>query len=470
MYGRPIPHAGSTEVTVTPETEKTHGLPAADFSHEETVYELWREVGKLLSSSLPESTFRMWLDPLEPVGRRGETLFLRAPESVRAWAEKRYSGLILHAVSRVESSITRISFADLTDPDLNPDGPSGDCAPNPTHQFDRFVIGPGNHLAHAAALAVAEAPSEAYNPLFLHGAPGLGKTHLLGSIANYLKRNVPELVVRFTSAEAFTSEFVASLRENGTAEFKRRYRNIDVLLIDDIQFIAGKPHTEEEFFHTFNVLYESGSQIILSADRMPTEITTLTDRLTDRFEWGLTAEITAPDLATRLAVLRHLVTEAGLDVVDQEALTLLAQRVETNLRQLHGALTRTVAEASLVSSPLDSKLIARVFPERTTDAVHVTPERIRKTTAEHFKTDVETLVSRRRDRRTSTARNIAMFLTREMTDLSYPQIAGLYGGRDHSTVISSIDRVSSQISVDPEVTTAVDSLRATLHTPVQEGQ
>lgn len=448
--------------------EKTSGTNAV-FSHGDSVSDLWRAVGKHLSSSLPESTYRMWLAPLEPVGRRGETLFLQAPESVRTWAEKRYSDLILHAVTRVESSITAISFADLPESDPDPDRPAGDCTPNPTHQFDRFVIGPGNHLAHSAALAVAETPSEAYNPLFLHGAPGLGKTHLLGSIANYLKRNVPELVVRFTSAEAFTSEFVTSLKENGTAEFKRRYRNLDVLLIDDIQFIAGKPHTEEEFFHTFNVLYESGSQIVLSADRMPTEITTLTDRLADRFEWGLTAEITAPNLATRLAVLRHLVTEAGLDVVDQEALTLLAQRVETNLRQLHGALTRTVAEASLLSSPLDSHLIARVFPERTSESVHVTPERIRQVTADHFNTDVETLQSRRRDRRTSTARNIAMFLTREMTDLSYPQIAGLYGGRDHSTVISSIDRVSNQISIDPEVTTAVDSLRATLHTPVAEG-
>jgi chromosomal replication initiator protein len=406
----------------------------------------------------------MWLAPLEPVGRRGETLFLQAPEAVRTWVEKRYGGLILHSVAKVESSITAISFAALPEPD-SPSGSAANSTPNPTHQFDRFVIGPGNHLAHAAALAVAEAPSEAYNPLFLHGAPGLGKTHLLGSIANYLRRNVPELEVRYASAETFTSEFVSSLRENGTAEFKRRYRNLDVLLVDDIQFIAGKPHTEEEFFHTFNALYESGSQIILSADRSPAEITTLTDRLTDRFEWGLTAEITAPNLATRLAVLRRLVSEAGLDVVDQEALTLLAQRVETNLRQLHGALTRTVAEASLQSSPLDTGLISRVFPEREAEITHITPEQIRNAVADHFGTDVETLVSRKRDRRTASARNIAMFLTRELTPLSYPQIAALYGGRDHSTVISSIERVSGQMSVDPEVTTAVNSLRATLHTP-----
>lgn len=470
MYGRERRSYWTGEAMTTTPTKKQHCSTTADFSHRDSLSELWLAVVSQLKSSLPESTYRMWLAPLEPTGQRGETLFLQAPESVRTWAEKRYGNMILHAVSRVESTITAVSFADLPGQDVDYEHPFAGYASNPNHQFDRFVIGPGNHLAHAAALAVAEAPSEAYNPLFLHGAPGLGKTHLLGSIANYLQRNVPELVVRFASAEAFTSEFVASLRENGTAEFKRRYRNIDVLLIDDIQFIAGKPHTEEEFFHTFNVLYESGSQIILSADRMPTEITTLTDRLTDRFEWGLTAEITAPNLATRLAVLRHLVTEAGLEVVDQEALTLLAQRVETNLRQLHGALTRTVAEASLRSSPFDSQLIARIFPERTVEAAHVTPERIRSLTAKHFNTDADTLISRRRDRRTATARNIAMFLTREMTDLSYPQIAGLYGGRDHSTVISSIDRVSSQVSIDPEVTTAVDSLRATLHTVAIESE
>ncbi len=408
----------------------------------------------------------MWLAPLRPASRRGNTLFLDAPESVRTWVEKRYSELILHSISKVESSITAIRFD--APASTRDGGPSDRRAANPTHVFDRFVIGPGNHLAHAAALAVAEAPSEAYNPLFIHGAPGLGKTHLLGSIANYLARNVPELDVRYTSAEAFTAEFVSALRENGTAEFKRRYRNIDVLLIDDIQFIAGKPHTEEEFFHTFNALYESGSQVVLSADRRANEITTLTDRLSDRFEWGLTAEITAPNMATRLAVLRHLVTEAGLEVVDQEALTMLAGKVETNLRQLHGALTRTVAEASLVSGQVDSDLIARVFPESRSEPPHMTPERIRAITASYYGTDAEALQSRRRDRRTSTARNVAMFLTREMTGLSYPQIARLYGGRDHSTVISSIERVTAQISVDPEVTKAVDSLRATLHSPSPE--
>ncbi len=441
--------------------------PTSVSSDQEPVSQLWNSVRPHLGASLPESTYRMWLAPLKPVARRGNTLFIEAPDSVKAWVEKRYSGLILHSISKVEASITAVSFD--PSPSSEETGSTGrETKPNPTHLFDRFVIGPENHLAHAAALAVAEAPSEAYNPLFLHGSPGLGKTHLLGSIANYLAHHVPELDVRFTNAEAFTAEFVAALRENGTAEFKRRYRDIDVLLIDDIQFIAGKPHTEEEFFHTFNTLYESGSQIVLSADRRANEITTLTERLSDRFEWGLTAEITAPNLATRLTVLRHLVTEAGLEVADQEALTLLAGKVENNLRQLHGALTRTVAEASLKASPVDSDLVARVFPERRVETLHITPELIREKTAAHYGIDVEALVSRKRDRRTSTARNVSMFLTREMTKLSFAQIAQLYGGRDHSTVISSIDRISAQISVDPEITTAVDSLRATLHSPAGE--
>lgn len=405
----------------------------------------------------------MWLAPVAPVGIRGGTLHLAAPDAVKAWVERRYSSMILRAIATVDQSIGAISFEEITP------GPSSSAAgapapgPNPTHVFDRFVIGPGNHLAHAAALAVAEAPSEAYNPLFLHGEPGLGKTHLLGAIANYLSQNVPELRVLYTNAEAFTAEFVTSLKADGIDEFKRRYRDIDVLLIDDIQFIAGKQATEEEFFHTFNVLHESGSQIVLSADRMPTEISTLATRLSDRFEWGLTVPLESPNLATRLTVLRHLVTEAGLEIADQEALTLLATRVETNLRQLHGALTRTVAEASLKSTPLSSDLISRIFPSRKSDSGPLTPERIRDLTAAYFNTDAEVLASRKRDQNTSTARNVAIFLTREMTNLSLPQIGAVYGGRDHSTVLNSISRIEGQVSRDPEITKAVDSLRASLH-------
>lgn len=432
---------------------------------------LWSETRRQLSVSLPESTYRMWLAPLEPVSRRADTVFFDAPESVRVWVERRYGELILHSLKRVDPTVSRISFDSNPSDDMGPSKQAGIPKPNPTHVFDRFVIGPGNHLAHAAALAVAEAPSEAYNPLFLHGAPGLGKTHLLGAIANYLCEHVPELTVRYTNAEAFTAEFVTALRENGARAFKRRYRDIDVLLIDDIQFIAGKQATEEEFFHTFNTLHESGSQIVLSADRTPAEISTLADRLSDRFEWGLTAELVKPDMATRLSVLRHLVNEAGFEVTEQEqALSLLALRVQTNLRQLRGALTRTVAEASLSSAPLSPELVGRVFPVPQREPARISPEIIREASARHYGTDAEGLTSRKRDRRTANARNVAMFLTREMTDLSYPQIGALYGGRDHSTVISSIERVTGQLSIDPEITLAVDKLRATLHSQNGGGQ
>ena len=224
-----------------------------------------------------------------------------------------------------------------------------------------------------------------------------------------------------------------------------------MLLIDDIQFIAGKHHTEEEFFHTFNALHDAGSQIVLSADRSPSEISTLADRLSDRFEWGLTVPLEAPNLATRLTVLRHLVTEAGLEISDQDALTLLARRVQTNLRQLRGALTRTMAESSLTSSPIDSDLIGQVFPEtETSPAASITPELIRSTVAAHFNTDVETLQSRRRDRNTATARHVAVYLTREMTSLSLPQIGGLYGGRDHTTILNSIERIDGSLGEDAD--------------------
>lgn len=426
----------------------------------------WQQIQPALKSRLFDSAWKMWIDPIHPSAVRGNTLYLDAPDPIRTWVERRYLDVITESLNASGSHLDSISFEPPPEPE-RAESVTAPLGPNPTHDFDRFVIGPGNHLAHAAALAVAEAPSEAYNPLFLHGAPGLGKTHLLGAVANYLKANVPELNVLYTNAESFTAEFVTALREQGTDDFKRRYRNLDVLLIDDIQFIAGKPHTEEEFFHTFNALHDAGSQIVLSADRSPAEISTLADRLSDRFEWGLTVPIEAPNLATRLTVLRHLVTEAGLEVTDQDALTLLARRVQTNLRQLRGALTRAIAESSLNSTPITSDLISQVFPApEKGPAVQITPESIRQTVASHFSTDVETIKSRRRDRNTATARHLSIFLTREMTDLSLPQIGSLYE-RDHTTVINSIERIEEALGVDPDITTTVEMLRAEIHRPAE---
>jgi chromosomal replication initiator protein len=423
---------------------------------------LWRATQDRLRNSVPESTYRLWLEPLKATGCDGETLYLSAPEGISAWAERRYAGLIAEALRDSGATLHRVSFAA---------GAGGVEAErervdlNPNYTFDRFVIGPSNRLAHGAALAVAEAPSEAYNPLFLHGPPGLGKTHLLAAIANYLHVNAPGLSVRYTTAESFTNEFVMALKSAGSNAFKARYRDIDVLLIDDVQFLEGKPSTEEEFFHTFNALYESGSQIVLSADRIPSELSTLASRLRDRFEWGLTIAVEPPNLATRLAVLKRLVMESGVEIADSGALSELANRIDANIRQLHGALTRVVAHASLMAKPLSSELIAEVVPRRRA-ARGTSAEEIQQRVAEGFGISRAELVGTSRAATPLRARQVAIFLTRELTDLSLPQIGRLYGGRDHSTVLNSLRRVEAGVATDPELAERVQELRGAIHNPV----
>jgi chromosomal replication initiator protein len=423
---------------------------------------LWHATKKRLEASVPDSTYRLWLEPLEVAGADADVLYLTAPEGIRAWTERRYSSLIAEALRESEAGLSHVSFAERQ----QAEGPLAAAVElNPNYTFERFVIGPGNRLAHGAALAVAEAPSEAYNPLFLHGPPGLGKTHLLAAIANYLRDNAPALSVRYTTAESFTNEFVAALKSKGNEAFKARYRDIDVLLIDDVQFLEGKPATEEEFFHTFNALYESGSQLVLSADRIPSELSTLATRLRDRFEWGLTVAVEPPNLATRLTVLRRLVEEAGVEIADAGALAELANRIDANVRQLHGALTRVIAHASLMARPLSSELIAEVIPGgRSSRPTSV--EEIQQRVAERFGISRAELVGSSRAATPLRARQVAMFLTRDLTDLSLPQIGRLYGGRDHSTVLNSLRRVEASLDEDTDLAEKVRELRGAIHNPV----
>jgi chromosomal replication initiator protein len=431
-----------------------------DDDHQRGLETLWEEVQAQLRSSVPESTFRLWLEPLRAVGARGRTLYVTAPDGIRAWVERRYSSLIRDGLAGAGVPFDEVSFEAV---EGRRGEPSTDAQLNPSYSFDRFVIGEGNRLAHAAALAVAEAPSEAYNPLFLHGPPGLGKTHLLGAIANYLRLHAAELEVRYTTAERFTNEFVAALRSSGAERFKERHRDLDVLLVDDVQFLEGKHATEEEFFHTFNALYEGGSQLVLSADRLPSELSTLAERLRDRFEWGLTVAVEHPDLATRLTVLRRLAREAGLEAASRDALAELAGRIDTNVRRLRGALTKVIAHSSITDEPLSPELVAAVVPRSSRPGPADPVDEIQSAVASSFGISTADLIGPSRTAEPVRARHLAILLTRESTSLSLPEIGQRFGGRDHSTVLNSLRRAEAAIAQDPQVQERVNSLRETIH-------
>ncbi|HEY8082359.1 MAG TPA: chromosomal replication initiator protein DnaA [Solirubrobacterales bacterium] len=425
--------------------------------------ELWQDIQSQLRGAVPNSTFKLWMEPLRAVDVREGTLYLDAPDGIRAWVERRYFPLIRQAMASSAPSLKEISFA-AGEGGAEDEGGVG-AGLNPNYTFERFVIGEGNRVAHAAALAVAEAPSEAYNPLFLHGPPGLGKTHLLGALANYLRANAPGLSLRYTTAECFTNEFVTALRSSGAERFKNRYRDLDVLLVDDVQFLEGKHHTEEEFFHTFNALYEGGSQLVLSADRIPSELSTLEARLRDRFEWGLTIAVKPPDLPTRTVVLQRLAQEAGIAKADPETLNELARRSDANVRRLHGDLTKVLAHTSLTDAPLTPELIAQLIPlPQGTGSYELTVvEEIQTQVAKGFGISCGDLIGPSRAMAPARARHIAISLTRELTDLSLPEIGRLFGGRDHSTVLNSLRRAKANISSDSALAERVEALRSTIH-------
>jgi chromosomal replication initiator protein len=424
---------------------------------------LWEEVRGRLRDTVPDSTFKVWLEPLKPIGAQGTTLYLTAPDGIRTWVERRYSPLLRQTLTEAAGPSWDIALA-AGGEQLSPCQPTRSATElNPNYTFERFVIGQGNRVAHAAALAVAETPSEAYNPLFLHGPPGLGKTHLLGAVANYLRANAPRLSVRYTTAEHFTNEFVAALRSSGAEGFKARYRDLDVLLVDDVHFLQGKQHTEEEFFHTFNALYEGGSQLVLTADRLPSELSTLAVRLRDRFEWGLTTPVDPPDVSTRLTILQRLAREAGLDAADRDTLSELATRIDANIRRLHGALTKVIAHASLTAKPLSPELIAELIPYPSKRTRPTAIEAIQDRVASAFAISRAELTGTSRAATPLRARQVAILLTRESTDLSLPQIGRLYGGRDHSTVLNSLKRIEATLTTDPQLADRVSKLRSAIH-------
>lgn len=437
---------------------------------------IWSGVTEDLRAGLPASTFDLWLAPLHPISCDGSTLRVSAPRSIKPWVERRYAALLERALRAQDSGIERILVVEEGAESAGAgsigemEGPQS-LDLDPRHTFERFVIGPGNRMAHAAALAVAELPGEAYNPLFLHGPPGLGKTHLLGAIADYLRRRRPELTVHYTTTERFTTEFVTALRKDGPELFKRRYRKLDALLIDDVQALEGKEQTQEEFVHTFNALHSAGKQIVLSSDRPPEAIARLAERLRDRFEWGLRVAIGSPDLRTRTALLWRMTTEVPLEVTDPAVLRDIAGLAAGNVRRLEGAMTRIAALSSVLGEPVSRTLIRQALTDPG-DSSPSTPQResashspsiaaIQEAVCSELGVSRSAMLSTARTAPVSKARQIAMYLSREMTDLSLADIAREFG-RDHTTILHATRAVSARASADAAVSDTIHRVRELL--------
>ena len=439
---------------------------------------IWSLVRSQLALVVEEPTFRLWLEPLRAVEISDERVLVEAPTNSCRWIQDRFGRVIAAAVELVLGDGVGVQIvaedeqrqpvptarggahAAVPDPELpTATEPLG----NPKLTFDQFVIGDCNRLAHAAALTVAEMPSQAYNPLFIYGPPGVGKTHLLNAIANLLLLHNPGLTVRATNGEAFTNEFLAALAGGRADGFKRRFRHIDVLLMDDVQFLERKTKTEEEFFHTFNALHDGGRQIVLTSDRPPADLSALEDRLRERFQAGLVADITPPEFTTRMAILRKRAHNDGIELQDERALTAIAERVHSNVRALEGALIRTVAFSSLTGRPLTGDLAQEVLEglyPRTGAAARSARSvaDIQSATAKHFEISTEELLSSGRAARIAWPRQVAMYLSRELTDESLPSIGRHFGGRDHTTVLHACRRASARIGEDRASREAVEKL------------
>ena len=433
-----------------------------------TATDVWSEVSTRLRGTLSEPSFETWLGQASPEGLTDSELVVVVPNDfTRAWVEEHFLELLRSTVADVVGGDRAVRLAVSEAPDESVSA-AAEAAPRPAggltpkYVFDTFVIGSSNRFAHAAALAVAEAPGRAYNPLFIYGGTGLGKTHLLHAIATYVGQHSPRLSARYVTSETLTNDFINSIREKRVESFKQRYRSYGVLLIDDIQFLEHKERIQEEFFHTFNTLYEAGRQIVLSSDRPPRDIATLEERLRSRFEWGLIVDIQPPDLETRIAILRKKVEADGIPVPDPQVLTFIAARVSTNIRELEGALTRVVAFSSLtgrtMTVELAQEVLKDVFPQG--EAPEITIERIQEVVSDRFGITLQELVGQRRSRVIVYPRHVAMYLCRELTDKSLPKIGDRFGGRDHTTVINATSNITRLIREDRGVYNLVQELTA----------
>lgn len=421
---------------------------------------LWQEILEEIQKKLSKPSFDTWLKSTRATVFSEDTLIICAPTIfAKEWLENRYTKMIRDTVFEHLGRQVTVQIIEQEEvrevaptPAIQRVAIQEDALPhmmNPKYTFETFVIGPGNRFAHAASLAVAEDPAKAYNPLFLYGGVGLGKTHLMHAIGHYVLEHNPGTRVLYISSEKFTNEFINAIRDNRGESFRNKYRNIDVLLIDDIQFLAGKEQTQEEFFHTFNALHEERKQIIISSDRPPKEIPTLEDRLRSRFEWGLTTDIQPPDLETRIAILRKKAKAENLEIPN-EAMVYIANQIDTNIRELEGALIRVVAYSSLVNADITTHLASEalkdILPSRRPKVITI--EDIQQKVSSYYNLKTEELRARKRTRAVAFPRQIAMYISRELTDFSLPKIGEAFGGRDHTTVIHAHEKISTLITTD----------------------
>ena len=448
--------------------------------------QVWRAALGELQVSLSPANFETWLRDTNIVDVDDNRFKISVPNGfAKDWLETRYRSLISQTLARVVGYSVQVEFI-VKPPETSSTGNGSTAAVpaqqirleatrvgapegaatnlNPRYTFANFIVGSANRLAHAASLSVAERPGHAYNPLFLYGGVGLGKTHLMHAVGNAVIARFPRKRVVYATSEKFTNEFITSIQQGKVDDFRARYRRIDLLLIDDIQFIADKERTQEEFFHTFNAIHEDGKQIVLSSDRPPKAILTLEERLRSRFEWGLIADLTAPDLETRIAILRAKAEEQAVPV-SSDVLEFIARKVVSNIRELEGALNRIVAYASMGAVPITIELAQAVLsnvlynPKKR----QVTPERITRAVSDYYGVNIDALKGQKRDKAIVVPRQIAMFLMREETDVSLLRIGAELGGRDHSTVLHACDKINREMGINDELRRELAAVRELIY-------
>jgi chromosomal replication initiator protein len=435
---------------------------------ERSLSEIWSQLMTKMQRNLPEERFERWFSLIKPLKFTQNTLILETPNPFSSnWLQEHYGNLLENNLKEMGLGEIKINFVSATptketEPPHPPVKTKTDAGEKPRlnsrYTFDAFVIGPSNRIAHAVALAVAESPAKAYNPLFIYGGVGLGKTHLLQAIGHYIYGRDPQSKVTYISSEEFTNQLINAIQNRTTTKFREKYRNVDTLLIDDIYFIAGKESTQEEFFHTFNTLFDSHKQIVLSSDRSPKEIQGLEERLVSRFGWGMITDIQPPDFETRNAILIDKAKRAGLDV-PQEVIRFLSEKIKTNIRELEGALIRIIAHATLTGEDLTLEFAQKVLK----DLLHeeekkITVELIQKKVAEYFNIRFSDMHTRRRNQAVAFPRQIAMYLVRELTNHSLPEIGVYFGGKDHTTILHAYHKIQKDMAKNRQLKDLVQKL------------